>query len=839
MIVAWTEMSTDSVDTGPLVPPESSSEIDLLGFGDEVPQTIAVTDTSKEAQNSQSDVESDDTGPVVPQSESIDLLGFGEGLSAPVTPDPLTLAQSNDLIQPEIMMMGTSGVSDGSKVTPESGNDLLDMTTADSAIEPESGAIDTSVNTGDQYLGMTMAGSGSLEPSDTTGTETAKNVETIDHQDSAVPEVPDKSCSIDVGEGENTTIDLVNLSTDRLHGTDAVDNEEHPSTDLTKEEPSNASIVAPEEVEEPLREFETNEGILNGASDQVVPVPVEREEDNEPFGHRIADKERVLQSPTINGGVDESPRASDELQKLQNQLQQEIDAKVQAESRAKLAESKVADLETTSTQQLAQISQLQSELQTQNDEKESLAKTIDEANRDKDEMRKLNEKLTKDLEQYSGLQGTLQSHMESRAEAENSARLASQKLEASEKSNEEFKSQIETLQAECTEAKETIASMQGEVNNIRFEREDYHRKVASLTNRLNGAKKKEADKANDAERFEEQAEESQKRLSAANQDLERLKGDNDILIKKLEELEKTSTRRIEKAERTLADEVKLAEDRKRKMKAFVESKAEELRQAKEDNESLQAELDETSRSLVDLNNRWKQLNAQWLQSQTRNRELQRDLNKIKKDSENWNKIGGSLEMKLSRSANETEEHKSKRLAAKNELMNVLKSLEEEREKSSALRESIKFTFTPKALSQQQLLREYHDDFRTQLSKLAMRLGKQLVDNTDTFDGEDLDGSGQSSTSDAEVDAKQLIAKLDHETQRLSKCIMTFSSSIEQMQEILDSSVERTCFSALSEIVTTGTISTLQSQPSTNSATRPLAAIRSSGYGQVPRTAEDT
>jgi hypothetical protein len=82
-------------------------------------------------------------------------------------------------------------------------------------------------------------------------------------------------------------------------------------------------------------------------------------------------------------------------------------------------------------------------------------------------------------------------------------------------------------------------------------------------------------------------------------------------------------------------------------------------------------------------------------------------------------------MKLSRSANETEEHKNKRLAAKHELMTVLRTLEVERDVSNKLRDSIKFTFTPKALSQQQLLKESLEEFEAQLLKLSQRLGKPL------------------------------------------------------------------------------------------------------------------
>merc|ERR1712161_40865 len=59
----------------------------------------------------------------------------------------------------------------------------------------------------------------------------------------------------------------------------------------------------------------------------------------------------------------------------------------------------------------------------------------------------------------------------------------------------------------------------------------------------------------------------------------------------------------------------------------------EARSAKADYLSLETELYQNTHSLKELNHRYKQLHAQWVQSQTRNRELQRDMMKMKKDSE--------------------------------------------------------------------------------------------------------------------------------------------------------------------------------------------------------------
>jgi chromosome segregation ATPase len=328
-----------------------------------------------------------------------------------------------------------------------------------------------------------------------------------------------------------------------------------------------------------------------------------------------------------------------------------------------------------------------------------------------------------------------------------------------------------------------------------------------------------------------------------------------LVENELEVLKKTSENRLRSLDAALLDERNLNEERKRKMKLFVESKSEELRQAKADNDSLQVELAQTNKSLVDLNGRWKQLHAQWVQSQTRNRELQRDLNRIKKDSENLHKVGDTLEMKLSRSATETEEHKSKRLAAKHELMTVLRALEVERELTSKLRDSLKFTFTPKALSQQQLLREGLQDFEAQLQKLSLRLGRALPGSTDadtsmnsdaadhsdsglTPDSADLVNGGSDDSAlqhtRTDVEVQRLISKLEYETQRVSQGIMALSGNIDRMHLVLDASGDRTCYTVLSELLTTGALrASVSSSSATSEETRRLGSLRSSHqYGQV-------
>jgi hypothetical protein len=406
--------------------------------------------------------------------------------------------------------------------------------------------------------------------------------------------------------------------------------------------------------------------------------------------------------------------------------------------------------------------------------------------------------------------------------------------------NDQHTNEIETLQRQLLEERKQRASQIVDFQKMKQERDDHERRQLDLTNRLNAAKKKEAVKADLAEQYEDGMKQALQELHTAKTALTETSTSKERLVVELMELRMSSGNRIRQTELALADERALNEERKRKMKLFVESKSEEIHIAKLDNDALQNELNQTNASLKDLNIRWKQLHAQWVQSQTRNRELQRDLNRIKKDTENLHKAGETVSMKLSRSATETEEHKNKRLAAKNELMTVLRTLEAERELGSKLRDSIKFTFTPKALSQQQLLHEGLQEFESQLSKLSERLRQPLpppLDESTFHEPSESDDFDLLTAGDEESDSNdsRLVAKLEYETQRVSQCIMALSGSMERMNLLLTAQGNRTCYSVFNELITTGAYPTrtvAHSSSETTSMTgreSQLASIRSLEY----------
>ena len=220
----------------------------------------------------------------------------------------------------------------------------------------------------------------------------------------------------------------------------------------------------------------------------------------------------------------------------------------------------------------------------------------------------------------------------------------------------------------------------------------------------------------------------------------------------------------------------------------------------------------------DASQRYKQLYAQWAESQTRNRELQRDLTKMKKDSEQMSKVGGTMEAKLSRSAMESEDHKNKRLAAKNELMAVLKQLEAEREVNNRLRERIKMTFTPKVLNQQQSIREILDRFEDTMLKVATKLGRPLpppppsdkdndVGVNHVKDGVDgaltgTDSAAAAASGVSEVNMQRVLARLESETMRVSQSIESINGSVMRLNSLVEAPSTRGCVDVFSALLMT-------------------------------------
>jgi chromosome segregation ATPase len=443
------------------------------------------------------------------------------------------------------------------------------------------------------------------------------------------------------------------------------------------------------------------------------------------------------------------------------------------------------------------------------------------------------------------LQASIQEHLDEREAANERARKAEQRvkeLQGVVQIKKELEQELHQTKESLNSAASDREHLLVELDKLREARDEHERKQIVLSNRLNAAKKKEAAKANLAESLDDNVKVLEHDYETAKKKAEEATAAQKELAKELATMKDDFQQRLKKTETQLSEERRLNDERKKKMKSFVENKQEEIRESKSQNDELNMELSQTNRSLREHHSRWKQLHAQWVQSQTRNRELQRDINRMKKESESMSRLGERMNVKMSQSAQETEEHKTKRLTAKQELMNVLEALESERDVSSKLRDSIKFTFTPKALSQQQILKESLREFEHELVRLSTRLGRPLPPSNNTpaevfaledDDEEDMEGSGSNRRTRSEIDSTHLLANLEDETQRVSQCIMALTSNIERLHIVVAQSGERTCVSLFSDLLT-GASGTPESGGETAAMTGPRIGIGSArSYGQVP------
>ena len=474
--------------------------------------------------------------------------------------------------------------------------------------------------------------------------------------------------------------------------------------------------------------------------------------------------------------------------------------------------------------------------------------------------KKTQESQTETAEILQELQSKLQSEVEKRAEAENSVNLAKNEIQKLSTSLQEKEAQWKTQSAEWQEQlggleKENEALIAKAKQELE-DRKEHERRERVLANKLNDLKKKQATTTDVEEVYEDDLRMLKDDVATKTKKIEELETTKASLEEQLAEEKEVSGTRIEQLEKAVREEKHLNDERKKKMKSFIEAKAEELKEAKAESEHYQNELNSGNQGVVDLNNRWKTLHAQWVQSQTRNRELQRDLNKIKKDSENQHKVGDSLNAKLSSSAKETEQHKNKRLAAKQELMSVLGQLESEREITNKLRDSVRFTFTAKAQSQHQLLQENLTEFNTQLEALARRLGRPIplgndrpsqtlpslvmeaVDESEASGHDDLSAASNGTNGGASkeqrrilLETTRLLAKLEVETQHISQGIMALTSCIEQMATLISGGGDKTCFTSLGDIFFGGGMQkAIQADQSRGSRT---AAVRKGHTSHFP------
>ena len=822
----------------------ATPSIDLLGGVTTLEQAVGGSSSrpieQTEALSTQQHHLMDGDTPSFPKESSADLLGSEKSddaaieslVEAPVSNSgPL---QGEESMQPDVLTFGLLG------------NAVRDDTSTQSSVD---GPVTTNP---DASSAEVLDGAFSCEPR---ADATQPNVSSVDLLGSPETVTVDNSGQEegDPGDGENRLEKAISSETDSvtMHESKAVGVEPTASNAESESHHEMVNEVHLEHSQEPCDPSAAANSPATAESGDLQLISR--------LGKELARARAQIELLQKQASNEEERKGDDDglLAALQSNLQHQMSAKAEAENRARLAETQVKELESTIESQRAKIQQFEDFQESLQQQMSAKAEAENKARLALERVQQLESEKDQQVQgarKVEDLESKLQQQISLKAEAENNAKLALERVEELESREKEQNEEIVSLQKNICEAREAQQAQLVELQKIREERDEQHRKEVALTSRLNAAKMKESVKGNLAEQYEDDIKAIEQELEDFKKELMGTKTDKRRLEEELDQLKVSTKARVDRAEKSLAEERQLYEERKRKMKAFVETKVEEIRQKDAENEALQMELNQTTKSLADVTASRKQLQAQYVQSQTRNRELLRENSRYRKDSENLHKVGDSLEMKLSRSTTATEEHKNKRIAAKHELMTVLRTLEAERDVTAKLRDTIKFTFTPKALSQQQLLQESLEEFEAQLQKLALRLGRPLPPSTveqpiiDASEASDHSAEGSGSAdgkvSRSDADISRLISKLERETQAVSQCIMALTGNVERMHLVLDASGERSCYTVLGELFTTGGVASspaLQEHGNDESAPgsqRRLGAVRSTRhrYGTVPSAA---
>jgi hypothetical protein len=222
-------------------------------------------------------------------------------------------------------------------------------------------------------------------------------------------------------------------------------------------------------------------------------------------------------------------------------------------------------------------------------------------------------------EQLKTVQLQFDRQLAATADAKQVANAATAQVQMLQTELVECRNFLKEAQIQTATARELQAKSDHELHQLRTESDEQQRAKMALEVRLNDIRKAEV------EHYEEDLKAAHDDLDATRQELAELQRSK----ANVENDWKFAEQRVHEVtvhyEGLLSDEKKRNEQRKAKMKVFVDKKTDELRQAKEDCDNLQNEIAQTNRSLLDMDQRWKQLHAQWAQTQTRNRyEMHKD-----------------------------------------------------------------------------------------------------------------------------------------------------------------------------------------------------------------------
>ena len=445
--------------------------------------------------------------------------------------------------------------------------------------------------------------------------------------------------------------------------------------------------------------------------------------------------------------------------------------------------------------------------------------------------------------QCNALQSKLDHELTARAEAEHKARSAYDRVKTLE---DEKQANLATLQEYQTTIKQTESAhskLEQDVLRLRQERDTHQQQRLSLAARLNTALKHEASKVNLSEHYEHDLQRATDDLFVTRQALQTLTDTHNHTSAQLAYTQQTVTD-LEQYAQHVRDHARTSRrTRATKMRTFVHAKTEEVRQAVDDAASLRAELTHLHQSTAALTAQYQQTHQQWVTAQARNRELQRDVQKLRTTTTTSG--AEQQQQRKQQTAAAASSDEQKRRAARQELLQVVQTLEQERAAVAELQSRVQFVLPTVRDAHQAVQKEMDTVTQGILPQLSLGLGQTVPE------GDAVETNGQhpaattvlpSASSDTTTHHKgphtefqSIVERMEHESQSLRTSLTRLSDAIDQVRRIAaiasshptSGSHHRSCMSVISELVLTGSMAT---SPALQQAVPRL------GYGHVPNGA---
>jgi len=341
-----------------------------------------------------------------------------------------------------------------------------------------------------------------------------------------------------------------------------------------------------------------------------------------------------------------------------------------------------------------------------------------------------------------------------------------------------------------------------------------------LQNRINETKKKETHKTQVITQLEDQIQQYQVQIKSLETQLIHMTQSKGKLQEDMEILKNTCVESVQAAEHAWKEERALNEERKEKIKVYIESKAHELATTQRHLEKVKVDLHQANETLTSLRKKVEDYTQLHQQDQIRIRDLIKENQKLKKNTHQLSQVSDTLEYQLIQTTQESVQHENKRKEARHELMTLLRKLQVEQVTVENYKEVLTLSLIPKAKSQQQLLQNCIHDFIQAFDLLQKKY--IYISNPGTRISLDHVHCSQAvEEQEQEKDVKQedtipvkrkvmsrdtttIIAHVEQETQQVSRGILEMIQLVEKMQLFLEDSSSSThhstCFTSITTLL---------------------------------------